>query len=68
MTVGVATTVVVPEGVPSSSTKEGAVNAEDSWRKWSCVPRGLRESIVGEVLISARVDKVLGEWGGVGGR
>lgn len=60
--------VVVFEGVLLFLIKEGVVNVEDSWRKWSCVFRGLRELIVGEVLISVRVDKVLGEWGGVGGR
>jgi hypothetical protein len=63
----VETTVEEPETAPSSARRDG-ITEDDSWTKWSCDPSGMSESSVGEVLINARVERVLEEWGGVGGR
>ncbi len=57
---GVVTTVDVPEGVPSSATRDGA-EADERRTKCNWVPNGERESRVAEDLIKANVERVFGE-------
>jgi hypothetical protein len=46
---------------PSSCTSDGAEVEEESIRKCSWAPSGSSESRVGDVLMSASVDKVVEE-------
>lgn len=64
--VGVEMTVPGTEGLPLPA--RCGSDPADSWTKWSCAPRGMSESSVGDDLMSASVERTLGEWGGVGGR